>query len=98
MITRIRQHAEPLKHLVVGPVFLISPVFLMASYLWCADHWFRWNTRTDIAALVIVMLLGAVGIYLLPISRFARGLIILPYVVFVGWLMISWAIVWRGGL
>jgi hypothetical protein len=99
MITRIRQHAQLLMHLIViGPLLIVSPPLLMTSYLWCADHWLRWNTLTDIAAMAITLLIGTVGIYLLPISRFARSITVLPYIALVGWLMVLWAIVWRGGL
>ena len=99
MIERIWQRTEPLKHLiVVGPLLVVSPPLFVTSYLWGADHWFRSNTLTDTAALAITLLIGVVGLYLLPISRFARSIAALPYIAFVGWLMILWAIVWRGGL
>ncbi len=99
MITRIRQRTEPLKHMVVvGPLLVGSTPLFMTSYLWGADHWFRWNTLTDVIALVMTLLVGVVGVYLLPISRFARGVAALPYIALVGWMMMLWAIVWRGGL
>jgi hypothetical protein len=99
MIACIRRHTEPLKdRIVVGPLLIASPLLLMTSYLWCADHWFRWTTLTDTAALAIIMLIGVAGLYLLPLSRLTRSITALPYIALVGWLMMLWAIVWRGGL
>jgi hypothetical protein len=99
MIMRIQPLVEYLKNLIiVGPMLTISPFLLITVYLWCADHWFKWDGFTDIAALTIAMLIGVFGVLLLPISRIGRFIIAFPYTALTVWLIFLWAIVWRGGL
>ena len=99
MATRTHQQIDRLKDtLIAGPLLIVSPSFLITSYLWLADHWFRWNMLTDITALVVSLLVGGIGILLLPNFPVARGISAIGYVVLMGWLMAIWAIVWRGGL
>ena len=99
MATRTHQQIDRLKDtLIAGPLLIASPPFLITSYLWLADHWFKWNTLTDITALVVTLLVGVFGISLLPNSRLARGISAIGYVPLMGWLIFIWAIVWRGGL
>jgi len=99
MILHLRLHAARLSNLIiVGPLLIISPFVLMTAYLWCVDRWFGWNSSSDVAALIVALLTGVVGVCLVPSSRAARALTIIAYIPAVGWLMIFLGLSWRGGI
>ena len=57
------------------------PVALTSGYLWLSRSQRWWTGTTDYVALGLSILIGAAGIWVLPISGIRRLLLFLPYAV-----------------
>jgi len=83
---------------LVGSLLVVSPVLLATIYLHLADLWPLWWNITDIAAGIIIIAVGVAGVCLLPIPRVWRAMISGAYALGAAWLLMLWAITFRGGL
>ena len=83
---------------LVGPLLTISPLLLFTLYLYLSDRWPQWRSYTDVAALMGVVAVGIVGVWLLPVSRLARGVASPVYAALTIVFAAMWAISFRGGL
>jgi hypothetical protein len=83
---------------LVGPVLMVSPILLTPVYLHLADLWPLWWGITDIAAGVTIIAVGVAGVCLLPIPGIWRATASAGYAVCAAWMLMLWAISFRGGL
>jgi hypothetical protein len=82
----------------VGSLLIVSPILLTTVYLRLADLWPQWWGITDIAAGVSIIAVGVAGVCVLPIPGIWRATTSAGYTVCAAWLMLLWAISFRGGL
>lgn len=70
-------------------LFTVPPA-LTSGYLWISRSQQWWTPATDCVVLALSILVGSAGIIVLPISRFGRAVMFLPYAVAMIILLFFW--------
>lgn len=70
----------------------VLPTALTSGYLWVSRSQKWWTGTTDYIGLALSILIGAIGIWILPISGIRRLLAFVPYAIAMATFLLFWSL------